>query len=183
MNFFPPIRALSFLALSTLLATGGACVAEDGPKSAPVEAAQPAAHPTEVREPAQPPSATPSVLPAAAPADPAAQQKDPYEPELGFLGYQPPEVTDVRLPDAIPHQDKDGGNTQFLIALTGARGGGFAAIWRDQRDGALGLYMARFGADGALLEPEQPICEPHSGRRIEPSVALVADGSGAVTWT
>jgi hypothetical protein len=113
----------------------------------------------------------------------SAPQKDAGEPDVGTLGYQPPEVTDVRLSDAVPHQDKSGGNNQSLIALTGARGGGFAAVWRDQRDGLLGLYLARFSADGTLLEPERPTYQAHTARRIDPAVTLCADGSGAVTWT
>lgn len=109
--------------------------------------------------------------------------QDPFEPELGRLGIQPPEVTQVLLPDSMPHQDKVGGNAQQLTALCGADDGGFAAVWRDQRDGSLGLYMARLGPDGAPLAAEHSVCVPHTMRRVDPSIVLDKDGSGAVTWT
>ena len=94
-----------------------------------------------------------------------------------------PAATDVRLADAVVHQDTRGGTNQALRALCGSDGGGFAAVWQDQRDGMLGLYLRRIDAAGEPLEPEQPIDEPHVGRGLDPTVALAPDGSGAVAWT
>ena len=100
----------------------------------------------------------------------------------GVFGTVAPQSADVRLPDTLVNQDKTGGTQQTLVGLSGSPGGGFAAVWRDQRDGMLGLYLARMNAQGELLEPERPIHAPHSGRRFEPAVALGKDNSGAVVW-
>lgn len=103
--------------------------------------------------------------------------------ELGKLGELPVTVADVTLADTLVHQDLDGGSVQELEALAGAPGGGFAAVWRDHRDGMMGLYLRRMTAEGEPREPEQPIHAPHAGRRRDPAVALAPDGSGVVAWT
>lgn len=102
--------------------------------------------------------------------------------EQGVFGVVAPQARDVRLADVLVHQDVSGGNHQDLQALAGAPGG-FAAVWRDHRDGMMGLYLRRLDATGAGREPEQPIHSAHSGRRRDPAVALRPDGSGAVAWT
>jgi hypothetical protein len=109
-----------------------------------------------------------------------AQSGPPAEP--GVFGTVAPQSVDVRLPDTLVNQDKTGGANQVLMALSASPGGGFAAVWRDQRDGMLGLYLGRIDAQGQLREPERPIHAPHSGRRLEPAVALGKDDAGAVVW-
>lgn len=101
----------------------------------------------------------------------------------GELGYQPPEVLDVRVPDTVLHQDTVGGSLQTLLSIAGAPERGFAAVWRDTRDGTLGLYFARLDEAGLPREPERSICQPHTMRRTDAVVALGPDGRGAVAWT
>lgn len=105
------------------------------------------------------------------------------EPEVGHLGLQPPEVTDVRVSDALIHQDTTGGVMQQLLGITGSRGAGYGLVWRDQRDGTLGISCARLDGDGVLREPERSVTA-HLGtsRRFDPAVAIAADGSGTVAW-
>lgn len=111
-----------------------------------------------------------------------AQKSEGPQAEPGVLGTVAPQSTDVRMPDTLAHTDTHGGNNQALLALSSTRGGGFAAVWRDQRDGMLGLYLARLNAQADLREPERPIHAPHSGRRRDPGVALGAGDAGAVVW-
>lgn len=103
--------------------------------------------------------------------------------EMGTFGALPAPIGAVIRGDALVHQDVDGGAAQELQALAGAPGGGFAAVWRDVRDGMLGLYLVRLTPEGEAREPERPIHAPHSGRRRDPAVALAPDASGAVVWT
>src|SRR5688572_18355144 len=112
--------------------------------------------------------------------DATAQEGPPRE--MGEFGKVAPQVGDVRMRDALVHQDTRGGNLQALQALAGAENG-FAAVWRDHRDGMMGLYLRRLGPDGAGRAAEKPVHSAHSGRRRDPAVALARDGSGAVAWT
>lgn len=116
------------------------------------------------------------------PAEGPVMKPQVGNPELGFLGYQPPEVAAVVFPDAVPHQDTTGGGHQVLTAATGGPGG-FAVAWRDPRDGSTGLYILRLDADLVPREPERSASKPHTMRRTDPSLALGADGALAVTWT
>ena len=111
-----------------------------------------------------------------------AAARVPAQVKEGEYGTVFPQSADVRLRDTIPHQETRGGANQALLALAGDREGGFAAIWRDQRDGMIGLYLARFDGEGRAREPERAIHQPHSGRRLDPSVSVGADGAAAVTW-
>jgi hypothetical protein len=92
-------------------------------------------------------------------------------------------VEDIRLGDSIVHQDKTGGTQQSLRALSGSEGGGFAAVWQDQRDARIGLYVLRLDAKGEALEPEFSANEPTAGRGLDTAIAIAPDGSGAVAWT
>ncbi|MBL8862556.1 MAG: hypothetical protein JNK02_11160 [Planctomycetes bacterium] len=113
----------------------------------------------------------------------AVPQQASTEAELGYLGFQPPEVTDIRVDEVLLHEDTSGGVLQALHGLAAARGGGFALIWRDQRDGMLSFYWARLDANGALREPERPVAAvPGTTRRFDPAVAIAPDGSGGVAW-
>ncbi len=110
--------------------------------------------------------------------------EDPVpEPQVGVLGFQPPELGDVRVTDTLLNQDTTGGVAQQLLGISGSLGGGFGLVWRDQRDGSLGIYCARLDADANLLEPERTVsATPGTVRRFDPAVAVAADGSGAVAW-
>jgi len=110
-------------------------------------------------------------------------QDAPPEPENGFLGFQPPEVTDVRVTDTLLHQDTHGGVVQELLGIAGSRGGGFGLVWRDQRDASLGIYWVRLEADGTAREPERPVTSSKgTSRRFDPAIALSPDGAGALAW-
>ncbi|MBL8859939.1 MAG: hypothetical protein JNL28_15635 [Planctomycetes bacterium] len=113
----------------------------------------------------------------------APLQEPRAQPKPGELGYQPPEVADVRVRDSVVHQDRIGGSYQSLLALSGSSAPGFCAVWRDTRDGTLGLYFVRLDERGAALEPERSICSPHTMRRTDAVVALAPDGGGAIAWT
>lgn len=118
---------------------------------------------------------------AAMSADP--RQDGPPEPENGYLGFQPPEVTDVRLTDTLLHEDTHGGVVQELLGITGSRGGGFGLVWRDQRDASLGIYWVRLDADGVAREPERPVTSSKgTSRRFDPAIAIAPDGAGALAW-
>jgi hypothetical protein len=113
-------------------------------------------------------------------SDTSAAQAPAADP--GVPGSTAPQSVDVRMADTLVNQDTHGGTNQSLMCLAASPDAGFAAVWRDQRDGMLGLYLARTNADGELLEPERPIHQPHSGRRLDPALALGKDNSGAVVW-
>lgn len=114
----------------------------------------------------------------------ARSSEDPVpEPQVGVLGFQPPELGDVRLTDTLLNQDTIGGVAQQLLGASGSPGGGFGLVWRDQRDGTLGIYCARLDADANPREPERTVsANPSTTRRFDPAVAVAADGSGAVAW-
>ncbi len=110
-------------------------------------------------------------------------QEAPPEPENGFLGFQPPEVGDVRVTDTLLHQDTTGGVVQELLGIASSRGGGFGLVWRDQRDASLGIYWVRLDADGVAREPERPVTSSiGTSRRFDPAIALAPDGAGALAW-
>ncbi len=120
-------------------------------------------------------------VPVVAGTFPPNAEDQKHDPELGFLGFQPPEVGAIRVADALLHQDTTGGVIQQLLGIGGSQGGGFGLVWRDQRDGTLGIFCARVDADGVLREPERPVTATQgTTRRFDPAVAIAADGSGAV---
>lgn len=115
----------------------------------------------------------------ALPLLPAAAQGPPREE--GARGTRAPQAADVVLDDRVLHDDRAGGCGQSLIGLTAATPG-YAALWRDMRDGNLGIYWERLDPDGAPLGLEGPIHEARTTRQLDPSVALAPDGSGALAW-
>ena len=124
-----------------------------------------------------------TVAPVVAGSFPPQEKDAPHEAELGFLGFQPPEVGAIRVAEVLLHQDTTGGVIQQLLGIGGSRGGGFGLVWRDQRDGTLGIFCARIDADGILREPERPVTATQgTTRRFDPAVAIGPDGSGAVAW-
>jgi hypothetical protein len=120
---------------------------------------------------------------ASPPSPPKAPPIFPRGAEMGVPGQMSPMTADIRMPDTIVHQDKTGGTQQSLRVLSGSEGGGFAAVWQDQRDARLGLYVLRLDAKGDALEPEFSANEPTAGRGLDTAIAIAPDGSGAVAWT
>ncbi|MBK7643082.1 MAG: hypothetical protein IPJ19_08525 [Planctomycetes bacterium] len=100
----------------------------------------------------------------------------------GTFGQVAPQSGDVRLSDAVPHQDDHGGTLQQLVCAAGSPSG-FALLWRDHREGMMGLYLGRFDREGRILEPERPIHHPYAGRRLQPALAVDPRGGGISLWT
>ncbi len=110
------------------------------------------------------------------------QSLDGTSPQPGTFGQVAPQSADVRLSDALPHQDDHGGSSQQLVCAAGSKAG-FALLWRDLREGMLGLYLGRFDSEGHIREPERPIHQPYSGRRLQPGLCVDPDGAGVTLWT
>jgi len=108
--------------------------------------------------------------------------QDGATPQAGTLGQLARQSADVRMADAVPHQDDHGGTLQELACAAGSKAG-FALMWRDLREGMLGLYLGRFDAQGHIREPESPIHEPYSGRRLQPALCVDPEGAGLTLWT
>lgn len=103
--------------------------------------------------------------------------------ERGELRTIAPQPGEVVLADRVLHLDEAGGCRQSLIELTSGGGrSGFGAVWRDQRDGNLGIYMGVLDADGKPSNGDRPVNQPRTTRQIAPRIAMAADGSGGVTW-
>lgn len=116
-------------------------------------------------------------------AFPPPAEDPPQQVENGTLGFQPPEVGDVRLADTRLHEDTTGGVIQELLGVSGSQGGGFGLVWRDQRDGSLGIYCTRLDDAGDVREPERSVtASKGTGRRFDPAIAIGPDGSGIVAW-
>ena len=108
--------------------------------------------------------------------------EDGARPQPGSFGQVGAQSGDVRLSDALVHEDTRGGALQGLACVAGAKAG-FALLWRDHREGMMGIYLARFDRDGKLREPERPIHQPHAGRRLQPGLTVDGDGAGVALWT
>lgn len=115
---------------------------------------------------------------------PPNEHEDYLVPQLeGELGTVAPQPPDVVAEDAPVHQDTHGRAQHQLQALAGRDGAGFAAVWRDTRDGNMGLYFARIGLDGRLREAERPVyARGSSSREVEPCVAVGEGCSGGLAW-
>lgn len=108
---------------------------------------------------------------------------DGFTMEVGEPGLLPPAATGG--PARLVHDDTTGGVPQTLVELV-AGGGGFSAVWTDQRDGNLGLFLGHLRGDGRVVDGA-PIHLPRSSRQVLPRVALVPgaagdDRSGLVAW-
>ena len=110
-------------------------------------------------------------------------QRSEVAQEEGEPGTRHPEAGDVVMDDTRVHDDTRGRAQHTLLELVSWEGAGFAAAWRDTRQGYLGLYFARLDPRGERLEPEHPF--PYSGaafRLLEPSIAIGPRGAGVVAW-
>lgn len=103
-------------------------------------------------------------------------------PQTGTFGQVAPQSTDVRLSDTVVHQDDRGGTLQQLVCAAGSPAG-FALLWRDHREGMMGLYLGRYDHEGAMRAPEGPVHHPYAGRRLQPGLCFDATGAGMATWT
>jgi hypothetical protein len=108
--------------------------------------------------------------------------EDGASPQTGTFGQIAPQSADVRLIDAVPHQDDHGGTLQQLVCAAGSKAG-FELLWRDHREGMMGLYLGRFDKEGKIREPERPIHQPYAGRRLQPALSVDAQGAGVALWT
>ncbi|HUR27042.1 MAG TPA: hypothetical protein VM509_02555 [Planctomycetota bacterium] len=125
------------------------------------------------------------IVASLAQAPDAVPQREPdtLPQELGVYGTVRPGLGDVRLADRPVHSDVGGRAAHQLIDLAGSDGHGFAAIWRDGRDGNAGLYFGRLDATGEPLEPERALYpEGSAWRELEPAIALSPRGDGAFVW-
>ncbi|MBI5434084.1 MAG: hypothetical protein HZA52_14725 [Planctomycetes bacterium] len=108
---------------------------------------------------------------------------DAVPQEQGVLGTEYPLVQAVIRADAPLHEDTMGTAPRELLDLAGAPGGGFAAVWQDHRDGNMGLYFARVGADGKTKEAERPTYSAaRASRELDPSISVNGSGAGVVSW-
>lgn len=108
--------------------------------------------------------------------------EDGATPQTGTFGQIAPQSGDVRLVDAVAHQDDHGGTLQQLVCAAGSKAG-FSLLWSDHREGMTGLYLGRFDHEGHIREPERPIHQPYAGRRLQPGLSMDADGDGIALWT
>ncbi len=108
--------------------------------------------------------------------------EDGATPQTGTFGQTAPQSGDVRMIDAVPHQDDHGGTLQQLVCAAGSKAG-FALLWSDHREGMTGLYLGRYDHDGHIREPERPIHQPYAGRRLQPGLTMDPEGGGVALWT
>ncbi|TDG24339.1 hypothetical protein E2C05_26090 [Paracraurococcus ruber] len=73
---------------------------------------------------------------------------------------------------------------QWLPAVAGLAGGGFVVAWSSagQDGNGDGIYLQRYGADGAALGGEVHASTTTLGDQTTPSVAALAGGGFVVTW-
>jgi len=110
------------------------------------------------------------------------QEPEAPVPEPGTLRWQAPQPTDVLRSDVPVHDDQTGGAGQVLLQAKGGVRGGFGLVWRDQRDGSLGLYFQSLAGDGERRDVDRPIHGQRTTRMLNPDLALAADGSGGLVW-
>lgn len=92
-----------------------------------------------------------------------------------------PPAADRRGEDFPIHQETHGGARQELLDVSGSEAG-FAGLWRDTRDGNLGLYFGCLDRQGQPAPFQRAIHEPSTARELEPAIAFGPGGVGAVAW-
>ncbi len=115
---------------------------------------------------------------------PRRWQQGEIAQEEGRVGRAAKEVSDVVASDRAVHEDSTGRALHLLLDAAGVEGFGWALSWRDTRHGNLGLFVARLGLDGKLLEPERPF--PFHGaafREQEPCLGVGPGLSCALGYT
>jgi hypothetical protein len=112
---------------------------------------------------------------------PARQR--PMRPPVPHPTQPPPfpPASDRRGDDFPVHQETHGGARQELIDLSGSEAG-YAGLWRDTRDGNLGLYFCTLDRQGQATPFQRAIHEPSTARELEPAIAFGPGGVGAVAW-
>jgi hypothetical protein len=105
---------------------------------------------------------------------------DGFTMEVGTLGELPPAAPGGDT--LLVHADTEGGAAQVLQALAGGAGG-FSAVWIDQRDGNLGLFLGHLepsepGAATYTPFDGAPVHLPRSSRQGSPQLALWPSGPG-----
>ena len=101
--------------------------------------------------------------------------------ELGELGTVYPQPADVISEDALVNQDEIGGAQQELLSLAGMSEG-FAGVWRDTRNGNLGLFLGLLDPAGERLAEERSVNQPLTSRQFSPAVAIGPGLLGGVVW-
>jgi len=101
--------------------------------------------------------------------------------ELGELGTIYPQPADVISEDALVNQDETGGAHQELLSLAGTPEG-YAGVWRDTRNGNMGLYLGLLDPAGERMAEERSVNEPLTSRQFSPAVAIGPDLLGGVAW-
>ncbi|MEE8468433.1 MAG: hypothetical protein V3T22_08260, partial [Planctomycetota bacterium] len=110
------------------------------------------------------------------------QQRDVPVQEPGIPRWEAPQPTDILRQDTPVHDDRTGGSGQLLLQVKGGVRGGFGLVWRDMRDGSLGLYFQSIAGDGERRAVDRPIHGQRTTRMLDPDVALAGDGSGGLAW-
>ncbi len=123
------------------------------------------------------------LLPQEVQAAPPQAEADTLAQDPGIYGTAHPQVGDIVLAETLVHTDREGRASHQLLDLVGVPGHGFAAVWRDMRDGNAGLYFGRLDPEGRPLEAERALYpEGTTYRELEPAIALSARGNGAFVW-
>ncbi len=103
--------------------------------------------------------------------------------EIGEFKRRAPEVQDRLLGPEPAHQDDTGSCEQVVLAVAGAEDGRFGAIWRDRRQGNMGLYLGIVTASGEVRGEEKP-AYPNLGtaRQLQPDLAFTHRDDGILCW-
>ncbi|MCZ6596776.1 MAG: hypothetical protein O7B99_03985 [Planctomycetota bacterium] len=108
---------------------------------------------------------------------------EPVGREQGAYGTVHPQPAAVLLDAAPVHADAEGGCEQALLDLAAAPTGGYAAVWRDTRDGHIGLYLGRLDAAGRPTVAEVPAYDRRgTARQLVPALTVGGDMRGALVW-
>jgi hypothetical protein len=94
-----------------------------------------------------------------------------------------PPAAEALCEPVLVHDDTFGRAERTLHLLRGVPQAGFAAVWRDARDGIGGLYFTRLDPRGRLRGTERPLAARGTGRlETGPALDLDARGQLALAW-